>query len=174
MVVSKYIGETEKNLARLFNKAENKDWILFFDEVDALFGKRTGVRDAHDRYANQEISYLLQRVEDYNGLAILGSNLKDNIDEAFICRFQAIIHFPMPRQGERLRLWQNTFPPTVGLAEDIDLKSVARQFELTGADVVNIVHFCCLRARADHKKTITGDLLQEGIYRELRKAGREG
>jgi AAA+ superfamily predicted ATPase len=95
-VVSKYIGETEKNLERIFNKAEQKDWILFFDEADALFGKRTSVANAHDRYANQETSYLLQRIEDYNGLVILASNNKTNIDAAFLRRFDAIIHFPLP------------------------------------------------------------------------------
>ncbi len=95
-IVSKYIGETEKNLASLFDRAENKDWILFFDEADALFGKRTSVKDAHDRYANQEVSYLLQRIEDYPGLVILSANLRNNIDEAFLRRFQLIIHFPMP------------------------------------------------------------------------------
>src|SRR5690606_23438518 len=102
MVVSKFIGETEKNLSNLFAKAENKGWILFFDEADALFGKRTNVRDAHDKYANQEVSYLLQRVEQYNGLVILATNFKTNIDEAFSRRFQSIIYFPMPGIEERL------------------------------------------------------------------------
>ena len=93
-VVSKYIGETEKNLARIFDAAENKNWILFFDEADALFGKRTEVKDAHDRYANQEINYLLQRIEDHNGLVILSTNNKSNIDSAFLRRFNAVIKFP--------------------------------------------------------------------------------
>ena len=88
-VVSKYIGETEKNLSRLFDKAEHKDWILFFDEADALFGKRTEIRDAHDKYANQEVAYLLQRIESYAGLVILATNQRGNIDEAFLRRFQA-------------------------------------------------------------------------------------
>ncbi|MCI5146566.1 MAG: ATP-binding protein, partial [Candidatus Electrothrix sp. AR3] len=104
-VVSKYIGETEKNLSRLFAKAENKEWILFFDEADALFGKRTEIRDAHDKYANQEVAYLLQRIEGYNGLVILATNQRSNIDDAFIRRFQTIIHFPIPRTEERLLLW---------------------------------------------------------------------
>ena len=95
MVVSKYIGETEKNFKKIFDAAENKNWILFFDEADALFGKRTNVRDAHDRYANQEIAYLLQRMENYNGLVILATNMKNNIDEAFKRRFQTIISFPL-------------------------------------------------------------------------------
>ena len=102
MVVSKYIGETEKNLSKVFDKAMNKDWILFFDEADALFSKRTGVQSSHDKYANQEVSYLLQRVEDFTGLLILASNFKSNIDEAFIRRFNTIIHFPKPDARERL------------------------------------------------------------------------
>ncbi|MCI5118352.1 MAG: ATP-binding protein, partial [Candidatus Electrothrix sp. LOE1_4_5] len=104
-VVSKYIGETEKNLSRLFDKAEHKNWILFFDEADALFGKRTDIRDAHDKYANQEVAYLLQRIEGYNGLVILATNQRSNIDDAFVRRFQTVIHFPMPRSEERLLLW---------------------------------------------------------------------
>ena len=104
-VVSKYIGETEKNLEGLFGRAENMNCILFFDEADAPFGKRTNVSDAHDRYANQEVAYLLQRVEDYDGLVILASNYSSNIDEAFMRRFQAVVHFPMPTQTERKRLW---------------------------------------------------------------------
>jgi SpoVK/Ycf46/Vps4 family AAA+-type ATPase len=95
MIVSKYIGETEKNLSKVFDAAEHKNWILFFDEADALFGKRTDVRDAHDRYANQEVAYLLQRIENYNGLVILATNMKNNIDDAFTRRFQTIIHFPL-------------------------------------------------------------------------------
>ena len=95
IIVSKYIGETEKNLELVFARAENKDWILFFDEADALFGKRTNVKDAHDKYANQEVAYLLQRIEDYNGLVILSTNMKNNIDEAFTRRFQIIIRFPI-------------------------------------------------------------------------------
>lgn len=174
MVVSKYIGETEKNLSKLFDKAENKEWILFFDEADALFGKRTGVRDAHDRYANQEISYLLQRVEDYNGLVILASNLKDNIDEAFLRRFQAIIHFPLPRPGERLRLWKKAIPTAVTLDKSVNLKSLADQFELTGADIVNIVHHCCLEAMAEQRTALENEHLLQGIYRELKKLGKEG
>jgi SpoVK/Ycf46/Vps4 family AAA+-type ATPase len=95
MIVSKYIGETEKNLELVFAKAENKGWILFFDEADALFGKRTNVKDAHDKYANQEVAYLLQRIEDYNGLVIVATNMKHNIDDAFTRRFQTIIRFPL-------------------------------------------------------------------------------
>lgn len=172
MIISKFIGETEKNLANLFDRAENKDWILFFDEADALFGKRTGVRDAHDRYANQEVSYLLQRVETYNGLVILASNFKTNIDDAFIRRFQSIIHFPMPRVSERLRLWQNTFPANIQLAADINLKNVAEKYELTGASIVNIVQFCCLRALHRGDKIITSSDIKDGVSKEFGKEGK--
>lgn len=172
MVVSKYIGETEKNLSKLFDKAEHKDWILFFDEADALFGKRTGVRDAHDRYANQEIAYLLQRVEDYDGLVILASNLKENIDEAFLRRFQSIIHFPLPRPGERLLLWEKTLPSSVSLSEDVNLKQLADRFELSGADILNIVHYCCLETMAQKRQILSQAALVEGIQRELRKLGK--
>lgn len=174
MVVSKYIGETEKNLSKLFDKAEHKDWILFFDEADALFGKRTGVRDAHDRYANQEISYLLQRVETYNGMVILASNLRENIDDAFLRRFQSLIHFPLPRPGERLRLWQNAIPEAVSLGQEVDLKLIADRYEVSGADIMNIVHYCCLETMARQRQALSLDLLTEGVQRELQKLGKSG
>jgi len=125
MVVSKYIGETEKNLELLFARAENKKWILFFDEADALFGKRTNVRDAHDKYANQEVSYLLQRLEDYDGLVILATNMKNNIDDAFIRRFNAILKFPMPDGDERKKIWQKTFPPGVLFRKSLPVSTPA-------------------------------------------------
>ncbi|MDX2285976.1 MAG: ATP-binding protein [Bacteroidia bacterium] len=169
MVVSKYIGETEKNLASLFEKAEYKDWILFFDEADALFGKRTGVRDAHDRYANQEVSYLLQRVEGHAGLVILASNLRNNIDDAFTRRFQSIVYFPIPKAPERALLWSKAFPPQVALAPGIDLGDIARRYELTGSNIVNIVHYCCLRMLATGQQTLSPELLIGGIRREYAK-----
>jgi SpoVK/Ycf46/Vps4 family AAA+-type ATPase len=110
MVVSKFIGETEKNLSQLFEHSKSKDWILFFDEADALFGKRTNIRDAHDKYANQEVAYLPQRIENHDGLVILASNFKANIDEAFIRRFQSVIYFPLPGPEERFGIWQKAFP----------------------------------------------------------------
>ena len=125
MVVSKYIGETEKNLARVFDQAENQRWILFFDEADALFGKRTTVSDSHDRYANQEVSFLLQRIEEFNGVVILASNLKGNIDDAFLRRFQSVVNFPLPRAADRLRLWSEAFPPRVTLDPRLDLHRLA-------------------------------------------------
>ena len=168
-IVSKYIGETEKNLSTLFERAEYKQWILFFDEADALFGKRTNVRDAHDKYANQEVSYLLQRVEDFNGLCILASNFKNNIDEAFVRRFQSIVFFPMPKPEERLKLWQKTFPPSVELESSIDLNGIARKYELSGSNILNIVQYCCLQALAAGRKVISQDSLIRGIQREMIK-----
>ena len=128
MVVSKYIGETEKNLSKVFELAENKDWILFFDEADALFGKRTNVKDAHDRYANQEVAFLLQRVENYPGLVILSTNLKTNIDEAFARRFQIMVRFNMPNAKERELLWRNTFSSSCKMEEELDLRRVAEDY----------------------------------------------
>ena len=168
-MVSKYIGETEKNLANLFDKAENKKWILFFDEADALFGKRTNVRDAHDRFANQEVSYLLQRVEEFPGLSILASNFKSNLDEAFTRRFQSIVYFPMPKAIERLALWQQSFPAAVQLDTTIDLRKIADKYELSGSNIVNIVHYCCLQALAQNTNRISAENLLSGINREFLK-----
>ncbi len=140
MVVSKFIGETEKNLESLFSKAENKNWILFFDEADALFGKRTGVRDAHDKYANQEVSYLLQRLEDFEGLVILASNMKMNIDEAFLRRFNDIIKFPFPSAVERAKIWATMLPPHFK-----QHASLVSEYELSGGGIVNALQLACLR-----------------------------
>lgn len=171
-VVSKYIGETEQNLSRLFDRAENKNWILFFDEADALFGKRTDIRDAHDKYANQEVAYLLQRVESYNGLVILATNQRSNIDEAFVRRFQTIIHFPMPRPEERYELWRKAFPPQITIADDIDWWQIAMRFELSGADIVNVTHYCAIEALADQSQRLDLKRLEAAILRELIKAGK--
>ena len=171
-VVSKYIGETEKNLSRLFDKAESRDWILFFDEADALFGKRTDIRDAHDKYANQEVAYLLQRVENYNGLVILATNQRGNIDEAFVRRFQTIIHFPMPRPEERYELWRRAFPPQIDIADDIDWRQVATRFELSGADIMNVTHYCAIEVLADQSRRLDFQRLEAAILRELIKAGK--
>ena len=172
MVVSKFIGETEKNLASLFAQAENKDWILFFDEADALFGKRTNVRDAHDKYANQEVSYLLQRVEAYNGLVILASNFKNNIDEAFLRRFQSIIYFPLPQAKERLQLWTQTLPAKVKISDDVDIERIAEKYELTGANVVNVVQQICLEHLANGNAEVLEDEFIDAIRKEFGKEGK--
>ncbi len=172
MVISKYIGETEKNLAALFNKAEHKNWILFFDEADAIFGKRTGVRDAHDKYANQEVSYLLQRIEMHAGLTILASNFKNNMDDAFIRRFSSIIYFPPPRPAERLRLLEKSFPPAIHLQPDVDLSAIAAAYELTGSHIMNIVQYVCLNALEGNNFTISHNDILKGVKRELEKEGK--
>ncbi len=171
-VVSKFIGETEKNLSNLFDKAQNKDWILFFDEADALFGKRTNVRDAHDKYANQEVSYLLQRIESFSGLVILASNFKSNIDDAFTRRFQSIIYFPIPTSAERFQLWKNAFPEKAELDKSIDLRSIAQKYELTGANIMNIVQYASLKALSQNTNKITLNDVLLGIRKELIKEGK--
>ncbi|UWU20468.1 MULTISPECIES: ATP-binding protein [unclassified Rhizobium] len=171
-VVSKYIGETEKNLSRLFDKAENKNWILFFDEADALFGKRTDIRDAHDKYANQEVAFLLQRIEAYNGVVILASNQRANIDDAFVRRLQTIIQFPMPRPEERYEIWLKTFPSQIAIADDIDWHYIAARHELSGAGILNVTQFCAIDLLA--KQLLRMDLkgLEAAIQREFVKEGR--
>lgn len=171
LIVSKYIGETEKNLNKVFDRAQNKDWILFFDEADALFGKRTSVQNAHDRYANQEISFLLQRIEDFPGLIILASNFKRNIDEAFIRRFHAIIHFPMPNAQERLKLWEQSLPANIRY-DGLQLEKLASDYELSGSAIINVMQYACLRALGSPDKTLLYPDLVEGIKREMRKEER--
>jgi ATPase family protein associated with various cellular activities (AAA) len=172
MVISKYIGETEKNLEKVFARAENKSWILFFDEADALFGKRTSIGDAHDKYANQEIAYLLQRLEDYNGLVILSSNMRGNLDDAFTRRLQSIIHFPVPKFAERLKLWQQSFSSHSRLAADADLVKIADKFELTGGSIINVVQYASLMALSRNEHVIRNTDIVEGIKKELRKEGK--
>ncbi len=169
MVVSKFIGETEKNLSKVFDKAMNKDWILFFDEADALFSKRTGVQNAHDKYANQEVSYLLQRVEDFTGLLILASNFKSNIDEAFIRRFNTVVYFPKPDAAERLRIWKNCIPDQLKLSKDVQLEQIANKYELTGAMIVNVIQYAALKSFAVLQKEITTQIILDGIRKELQK-----
>lgn len=168
-VVSKYIGETEKNLANLFDQARNRDWILFFDEADALFGKRTNIKDAHDRYANQEISYLLQRVEEFDGLVILASNFRANIDEAFLRRFNAIIRFPFPSEAERRRIWSRALPDHPG--REVLANRMAR-FELSGGNIVNVVQFAAIEAIATGKPAIDLAGAIKGVEREFEKEGK--
>jgi hypothetical protein len=172
LMVSKYIGETEKNLARVFDAAEHRRWILFFDEADALFGKRTKVDDSHDRYANQEISYLLQRIEEFNGVVILASNLKTNIDDAFIRRFQSIIHFPMPKAAERYKIWQQAFSGKARLHPELKLETLSEQHEISGGTIMNIVRFVSLRSLSRKSNIILKEDMDEGLRREYLKLGR--
>ena len=169
MLVSKYIGETEKQLAKLFDKAEDKNWILFFDEADAIFGKRTSVRDAHDKYANQEVSYLLQRIETFSGLIILASNFKNNMDKAFTRRFHSCIQFNNPKFEERLRIWEQNLPKQLQL-EDIRLEQIAKRYELTGSNIMNIIQDVSLKtiaSQSDYRLRL--DVLLESIKKEYVK-----
>jgi hypothetical protein len=171
-VVSKYIGETEKNLEKIFQKAENKDWILFFDEADALFGKRSNVQSAHDKYANQEVSYLLQRVEDFPGLIILASNYKTNIDSAFVRRFNAIIHFPMPGYQERFELWNSSKPVQASFENEADLWNIAVKYELSGSAILSVIQYAALQALNKSTTVLSKEALMEGIKREYEKEER--
>ena len=170
MIVSKYIGETEKNLAYLFDRAEGKDWILFFDEADSLFGKRTNISDSKDKWANLEMSYLLQRMEEYQGITILATNLKNNLDAALNRRFQASIYFGRPTPDQRKRQWIKLLPPEFTY-ENIDMDKLARH-DFTGGNIINILKASCLEAfhRGDNK--ITGQDLADAMLREFAKEGR--
>ncbi|NJM80652.1 MAG: ATP-binding protein [Flavobacterium sp.] len=167
-VVSKYIGETEQNLEKIFNQAENKDWILLFDEADALFGKRTSTKSSNDRYANQEVSYLLQRVERFNGLVILTSNFKNNIDDAFLRRFNSIIKFSKPSIEERIQLWTNTKPKNIEVNEELILQ-LATNYELTGAQIVSAVMHASLLAIDQKAMHLSKANLLLGIKGEYEK-----
>ena len=170
-VMSKYIGETERNLARLFDEAHASGAILFFDEADALFGKRTEVKDAHDRYANVEIGYLLQRMEEHDGVTILATNRRADLDEAFMRRFHCIVTFPMPSEQDRLRIWEGMFPEEVQREPDLDLQPFAKRFEISGGETRNAVLAAAYLATAD-SKPIGLRHLKRALRRELRKAGR--
>lgn len=172
LMVSKYIGETEKNLSRLFDKAAGKKWILFFDEADALFGKRTNVRDAHDKYANQEVSYLLQRIEQHPGMVILASNFKSNLDSAFTRRFQSIIDFEAPGAKERLLLWKKNLPESMELEKGMQVADLAKKYPLTGANIVNIVQQVGLKTLAAGYSQIKEEVMMQCIRNEIQKEGK--
>ena len=166
MIVSKYIGETEKNLAKVFDMAENRNWILFFDEADALFGKRTSTNTSNDRHANQEVAYLLQRIEDFPDTVILATNLKSNIDEAFSRRFQSIIYFPMPDEELRAALWRSMLPKE-WLGDDAEeLIATAAQTELSGGSIANVVRRCAVTLIKAQKQMLNPVLLCDSIHRE--------
>ncbi len=170
-VVSKYIGETEKNLARIFEEAETSNAILFFDEADALFGKRSEVRDSHDRYANIEISYLLQRMEEYDGMAILATNLHKNMDEAFVRRMHFTIDFPFPDAGNRQRIWEKIWPSATPRRPDLDLVFMARRFEVPGGSIRNIALAAAFLAADDGQVVDMGHLIR-ATQREYQKMGK--
>src|SRR5690606_24206058 len=156
----------------VFDQVANKDWILFFDEADALFGKRTQTSSAHDRYANQEIAYLLQRIEDYPGVVILATNLKANIDNAFARRFQSSVHFSLPDQEQRLKLWQGMFSNAMLLSADVDLTLLSEKYALSGGAITNAVRYAAIQAVRMGREEIVHSDLVKGITRELIKEGR--
>jgi AAA+ superfamily predicted ATPase len=169
-MVSKYIGETEKNLNRIFTAATNSNAILFFDEADALFGKRSEVQDSRDRYANIEVGYLLQKMEEYEGIAILTTNLRSNMDEAFERRLRFIIEFTSPDTKNRHLIWQRIFPKNAPCSPNLDLEFVAQNFEITGADIRNIALTAAFLA-ADDGGVIEMLHLLRAIRREYQKMG---
>jgi AAA+ superfamily predicted ATPase len=170
-IVSKYIGETEKNLDRVFREGQSSNAILFFDEADALFGKRSEVRDSHDRYANIEVAYLLQKMEEYDGMVILATNLRKNIDEAFARRLQFTVEFPHPDESNRYRIWQGMFPREAPVAKDTDFSFLARQFKITGGNIKNIALGAAFLA-AEDGGCITMEKLIRATKREYQKIGK--
>ncbi|MBE2222687.1 MAG: ATP-binding protein [Anaerolineae bacterium] len=170
-VVSKYIGETEKNLDRIFRAAENANAILFFDEADALFGKRSEVRDSHDRYANIEISYLLQKMEEYPGLTILATNLRQNLDDAFVRRLAFMVHFPFPDESSRQQIWQGVWPQQTPLHTEVDLDLCARRFKLSGGSIKNMALAAAFLA-ADEDAPVSMTHLYQAARREYQKMGK--
>jgi SpoVK/Ycf46/Vps4 family AAA+-type ATPase len=170
-VVSRYVGETEKNLERIFSEASESNAILFFDEADAIFGKRSEVKGAQDRFANIEVGYLLQRMESYDGVAILATNLIANLDEAFTRRLQFIINFPFPDEEYRLQIWQVLMPPDLPRVDDLDLELMAKRFKLAGGNIRNIIVSAAFLA-ATHGESVTMPHLMHGARREIQKMGR--
>ncbi len=170
-IVSKYIGETEKNLDRIFREGQTANAILFFDEADALFGKRSEVRDSHDRYANIEVAYLLQKMEEYDGVVILATNLRKNMDEAFARRMHFTLEFPIPEETDRYRIWQSIFPGVAPLTKDIDLLFLARQFKITGGNIRNIALGAAFLA-VETSGYITMKHLIRATKREYQKMGK--
>jgi Winged helix domain, variant/ATPase family associated with various cellular activities (AAA) len=170
-VVDKYIGETEKNLDRIFAESERVNGVLLFDEADALFGKRSEVSDAHDRYANVEVAYLLQRMELFDGIAVLATNLRSNLDEAFTRRLDVVVEFPEPEEKHRGALWDRSLGPHVPRAADLDLDFLARAFRLSGGNIRNIV-VAAAHAAADEDRAVAMADLIRATHREYRKLGR--
>jgi hypothetical protein len=170
-MISKYIGETEKNLERLFAAAGASDVVLFFDEADALFGKRSEVSDSHDRYANIETSYLLQRIESQDGAVILATNLQDNLDAAFLRRIDIVVDFPAPGPADRLRLWQRLSATQAPVAPDLDLPFLAEAFELTGGEIRNVLIAAAHAAARDGCDIGMGEIVR-ALAQELHKLGR--
>jgi len=172
MIVSKYIGETEKNLGKVFDQAMNKNWILFFDEADSLFGKRTQTSSSNDRFANQEVSYLLQKIEDFPGIIVLATNLKANMDDAFSRRFQNMVYFTIPDAKQREILWKNAFSKKSILDKNVLLEEIADKYEIAGGSIINVIRYCSLKALKRNDNTIKKNDIITGIKKELLKEGK--
>jgi SpoVK/Ycf46/Vps4 family AAA+-type ATPase len=171
-VVSRWVGETEKNLREIFDAAEGGTAVVLFDEADALFGSRGEVKQAQDRFANQEVSFLLQRLEVFEGCAILTTNLQENIDEAFLRRFGAVVEFPMPNPEMRFKLWDRSIPPYAPRGDDLDLQYMANQFILAGGGIVNSAINACILASARREPVCMRHAV-EAVARELIKMGKQ-
>ncbi|WP_421846552.1 ATP-binding protein [Marinomonas sp.] len=167
-ITSKYIGETEKNLEQVFILAEKHHWLLFFDEADALFGKRVQTAGANDQFANQNVAYLLQRIEAFSGMIILATNLENNLDDAFFRRFEATVYFPKPDERVRLALWKNAIPDASKLANDVDLNLLAKRHPLSGAEIINIVRYAALKAMSKHTHRLALEDIQTAINKTQR------
>ncbi|QZY57549.1 ATP-binding protein [Crassaminicella profunda] len=170
-MVSKYIGETEKNLKELFDEAKKSNTILLFDEADALFGKRSEVKDSHDRYANVETSFLLQKMEEHTGITIMTTNYLENIDPAFMRRINYVIHFPFPSENYRKEIWMSIFPEKTPLKNNIDFDFLSNKFELSGGNIKNIAVSSAFLA-AHKKEPIGMNHILYSIKHELRKQGK--
>ncbi len=170
-LVSKYIGETEKNIKKIFLAARGADTLLFFDEADALFGRRTEIRDSHDRYANLEVNYLLQSLEEHDGPVILATNRKKNMDEAFLRRIHFIVEFPRPSEALRRILWQKKLPPSAPRTDDVDFSILARHFEISGGDIKNAAVQAAFMAASDGRVVTMSHLLL-ALKREYLKLGK--
>jgi SpoVK/Ycf46/Vps4 family AAA+-type ATPase len=170
-VVDKYVGETEKNLERIFEEAEGVNGVLLFDEADALFGKRSEVDSAHDRYANIEVAYLLQRMERYDGVAVLTTNQRGNVDDAFTRRLDVILSFLEPSPDDRLALWRRHLPPTMPRLDDIELTLLAEALAIPGGAIRNITVAAAHRAAVEDRPVGMTDLVTAAA-REFRKMGR--
>lgn len=170
-ISSKYIGETEENLAEIFNQAEKTNCILFFDEMDSLFGKRGDVQSSNDKYANMETSYILQRLEQYNGVVLMATNYLSNIDEAFMRRIHFIFHIPLPNQKLRLQLWYSSFPAVAPLEKDIDFEFLSRKFEISGSSIKNIAVSAAFFA-AQQNSAISMQHIIKALSLELSKQGK--
>lgn len=171
MIVSKYIGETEKNLAHLFARAQGKNWILFFDEADSLFGKRTGISDSKDKWANLEMSYLLQQMEEHEGLCILATNLRHNIDPAMTRRFQAMINFPWPKEQERKLIWQKSIPPGFEYDKKISFEKLSK-YDMSGAGIANVIKSSCIKSVKRGDFLLSPEDISRFIKIEFAKEGR--